>query len=73
MRFGALVGYRGMVREIVTTLRQNFREDFKLVATGGFARWALKDLDLPFVIDPTLTLFGAGLVCAGASRREKFR
>lgn len=66
MRFGALVGYRGMVREIVTTLQRNFREDFKLVATGGFARWALKDLDLPFVIDPTLTLYGAGLVCAGA-------
>lgn len=70
MRFGALVGYRGMVREIVTTLRRNFREDFRLVATGGFARWALKDLDLPFVIDPTLTLYGAGLVCAGAMRSE---
>lgn len=73
MRFGALVGYRGMVREIVVTLRANFGEDFKLVATGGFARWALKGLDLPFVIDPTLTLYGAGLVCAGATRREKFR
>lgn len=70
MRFGALVGYRGMVREIVTTLRRNFREDFRLVATGGFARWALKDLDLPFVIDPTLTLYGAGLVCAEAMRSE---
>ena len=68
MRFGALVGYRGMVREIVATLRGNFREDFKLVATGGFARWALKDLDLPFVVDPTLTLYGAGLVCANAFR-----
>lgn len=66
MRFGALVGYRGMVREIVTTLKRNFREDFRLVATGGFARWALKDLDLPFSIDPTLTLYGAGLVCARA-------
>lgn len=69
MRFGALVGYRGMVREIVTTLQRNFREDFKLVVTGGFARWALKDFDLPFVIDPTLTLYGAGLVCAGEMRR----
>ena len=66
MRFGALVGYRGMVREIVTTLRRNFGQDFRLVATGGFARWALKGLDLPFVIDPTLTLYGAGLVCANA-------
>ena len=64
MRFGALVGYRGMVREIVTELKRNFSADFRLVATGGFARWVLKDLDLPFTIDPDLTLFGAGLVCA---------
>ena len=64
MRFGALVGYRGMVREIVSELRRNFRCDFKLVATGGFAKWVLKDLDLPFAIDPTLTLYGAGLICA---------
>ena len=70
MRFGALVGYRGMVREIVTTLRRNFGEDFRLVATGGFARWVLKDLDLDFTIDPTLTLFGAGLVATSRSRTD---
>ena len=64
MRFGAIVGYRGMVREIVAELRRNFRCDFRLVATGGFAKWALSDLDLPFTIDPTLTLYGAGLICA---------
>jgi len=64
MRFGALVGYRGMVREIVAELRRNFGEDFRLVATGGFAKWVLRDLDLPFVVDPTLTLYGAGLICA---------
>lgn len=66
MRFGALVGYRGMVREIVAELKRNFACDFRLVATGGFARWALKDLDLPFTIDPTLTLYGAGLVASKA-------
>ena len=66
MRFGALVGYRGMVREIVAELKKNFRCDFKLVATGGFAKWVLRDLDLPFIIDPTLTLYGAGLI--GAKR-----
>ena len=65
MRFGALVGYRGMVREIVAELKKNFKTDFRLVATGGFAKWVLKDLDLPFVIDPTLTLYGAGLVASG--------
>jgi type III pantothenate kinase len=62
MRFGALVGYRGMVREIVATLSRNFKTDFTLVATGGFAKWVLKDSGLPFVIDPTLTLHGAGLL-----------
>ena len=67
MRFGALVGYRGMVREIVAELKKNFKTDFRLVATGGFAKWVLKDLDLPFVIDPTLTLYGAGLVASGVS------
>ena len=64
MRFGALVGYRGMVREIVAELKRNFRADFRLVATGGFAKWVLGDIDLPFVIDPTLTLHGAGLICS---------
>ena len=62
MRFGALVGYRGMVREIVAELKKNFKADFKLVATGGFAKWVLKDLNLHFTIDPTLTLYGAGLI-----------
>lgn len=64
MRFGALVGYRGMVREIVTELAKNFKTDFRLVATGGFAKWVLKDIGMPFTIDPTLTLHGAGLLAA---------
>ena len=68
MRFGALVGYRGMVREIVATLRANFNEDFRLVATGGFARWALKGSGLDFTVDPTLTLYGTGLLAAGPLR-----
>ena len=66
MRFGALVGYRGMVREIVAELKKNFKCNFKLVATGGFAKWVLGGLDLPFTVDPTLTLYGAGLI--GAQR-----
>ena len=62
MRFGALVGYRGMVREIVSTLARNFKTDFRLVATGGFAKWVLRDSGMPFVVDQTLTLHGAGLL-----------
>jgi len=73
MRFGALVGYRGMVREIVTQLGANFKTDFRLVATGGFAKWVLRGAGLPFTVDPTLTLHGAGLLAAcrlGGKRME---
>jgi type III pantothenate kinase len=70
MRFGALVGYRGMVREIAGTLARNFGEDFRLVATGGFAKWALKDIGMDFAIDPTLTLYGAGLVASWQEGRK---
>ena len=66
MRFGAQVGYRGMVKEIVKVLSDNFKTDFRLVATGGFARWALRGSGLDFTIDPTLTLHGAGLMANAA-------
>ena len=70
MRFGAIVGYRGMVREIVVELKRNFGGKFRLVATGGFARWVLKDVGMDFTIDPTLTLHGAGLI-ASAVKESK--
>jgi type III pantothenate kinase len=64
MRFGALVGYRGMVREIVSELKKNFGCDFRLVATGGFAKTVLKASGMDFTVDPDLTLFGTGLLTA---------
>ena len=69
MRFGALVGYRGMVREIVSQLSVNFKMQFRLVATGGFAKWVLRGMDMDFVVDPTLTLHGAGLLAASGVKR----
>ena len=62
MRIGAQIGYRGMVREIVTYLKKSVDPKFKLVATGGYARWALEDSGMSFVIDPDLTLFGLGCI-----------
>lgn len=75
MRFGAIVGYRGMVREIVTELNENFGPGFSLVATGGFAKWVLKDIGMPFTVDATLTLHGAGLIADRlyASKKGVFR
>lgn len=69
MRIGAQIGYRGIVREIVTYLREVTGYNFKLVATGGYAGWALKESGMDFVIDPTLTLFGLG--CIALCNREK--
>jgi type III pantothenate kinase len=69
MRIGAHIGYRGMVREIVNYLRTSLPGKLHLCATGGYARWAIKGLDMPFVIDPTLTLFGLG--CVHEAQREK--
>ena len=62
MRIGAHIGYRGMVREIIAYLLPSFPTPPHLCATGGFARWALQGLDLPFTIDQTLTLFGLGCI-----------
>ncbi|MCL2104088.1 MAG: type III pantothenate kinase [Kiritimatiellaeota bacterium] len=62
MRIGAQVGYRGMVREIVAYLKACLGLDFKLVATGGYAGWALKDSGMPFTIDAELSLFGLGCI-----------
>ena len=64
MRFGAYVGCRGMVREITAELSRNFKTDFRLVATGGFARRALRGIGMDFTFDPALTLHGAGLMGA---------
>jgi len=71
MRLGAQVGARGMVREIVGHLSRAFDARFRLVATGGYAAWVLKGLDLPFVVDPTLTLHGAGLLAARTLERSE--
>ena len=71
MQFGALVGYRGMVREIVSTLEKNFGEPFRLIATGGYAKWALAGSGMDFTIDPDLTLFGVGLCASEAVEKLK--
>ena len=63
MLIGAKIGYRGMVREIVRHLREGVGlRKARLLATGGYARWALHGLNLPCTIDPDLTLYGIGRI-----------
>jgi type III pantothenate kinase len=59
MRIGARIGYRGIVREIVGYLTDSMGgKKPRLCATGGYARWALAGLDLPFEFDRNLTFHG---------------
>ena len=63
MRIGARVGYGGMVRAIVDRIREDLdASEATLCATGGYARWVLEQVDLPFVFDPVLTLYGVARI-----------
>ncbi len=63
MRIGAKVGYGGMVAAIVERIRSDLNAaSATLCATGGYARWVLEQVDLPFVFDPDLTLYGIGRI-----------
>jgi len=65
MFLGAIIGFKGLVREIVSYLRNVYGEDFRIVATGGFARRFVRQLDLPMIYDSNLTLFGIGVLALG--------
>ncbi len=64
MRIGALVGYRGMVREIFRHVRRGVSGERRAVfcATGGHAERAVEGLDVKVDLDPNLTLTGLGLL-----------
>lgn len=59
---GAQIGYRGIVRELVAHLQKPFGGKARVVATGGYAGWVLEGSDLGITLDPTLTLFGLGVI-----------
>ncbi|MCL1909906.1 MAG: type III pantothenate kinase, partial [Kiritimatiellaeota bacterium] len=61
MKLGARIGYRGMVREIAAFIRGRVGTA-PLVATGGYARWALEGSGIDCFIEPDLTLFGLGTI-----------
>ncbi len=63
MQIGARLGYRGMVREILDTLRIELAApDLPVCCTGGYAGWIFKGWDVEAVIDPKLTLKGLGII-----------
>lgn len=65
MTIGARIGYRGIVRETVRYIEQSLAKPAHLCVTGGYARWAMRGIDLPYSFDPDLTLFGLGCIFEG--------
>ncbi len=59
MRIGAVVGYRGLVKEILTALkRERGLRDATVVATGGYAHLMAKKIPGIERVNPLLTLEG---------------
>ncbi len=69
MRAGAIIGYRGLVRELVDALRAELApgagETVRIIATGGDAAWVARILPGTFAAtEPDLTLHGLRLIAA---------
>jgi type III pantothenate kinase len=63
MRVGAVVGYRGLVKEILHALRREHGlRRAVVVATGGYAHLIAKEVPEIQHINPRLTLEGLRLV-----------
>jgi type III pantothenate kinase len=64
MRSGAIFGYRGLVREILTRIKaERFsRKKVAIVATGGYARLVASQVPEVAVVHPHLTLEGLRIV-----------
>lgn len=61
MRIGAQLGYRGMVREMLKEVKREMGvRRPHVVATGGYAKWVIPELDSKIPIDDDLTLSGLG-------------
>jgi type III pantothenate kinase len=59
MRVGAMVGYRGMVREIFEHIKAGLgKSPVVFCATGGYAARAVRGLEVPVEVLPKLTLDG---------------
>ena len=65
IRAGTLLGYRGLVREILDAIRAELGGQAQVVATGGDARFlAARGWGFFDVVDPDLTLHGLRVIAA---------
>ena len=59
---GILIGYEGLVRNMVTKIREELNQDCLAIATGGLSSIITPLKDFFYAIEPTLTLDGLRFV-----------
>jgi type III pantothenate kinase len=64
MQVGAVVGYRGLVKEIIAQICKELPGKPKIIATGGDAALIAKGVNEIEVVDPDITLDGLRQVAA---------
>jgi type III pantothenate kinase len=70
MRIGAVLGYRGLVRELIGNIRRELGvRRLPVVATGGYASLMARGVGEIGSVDPLLTLEGLRLLWDGHQRR----
>lgn len=67
---GIVIGYEGLVRKMVSAIREELKEDCPAIATGGLS-FVISPLKTFFyAIDPTLTLDGLRFVVEAVKAKE---
>lgn len=62
MLVGAVIGYRGLVREILAAVTAELGSPAKIIATGGDASLIARGVDEISAVDPDLTLHGLEII-----------
>ena len=68
MQVGAVVGYRGLIREILSAVKSELKGDPAVIATGGDAALISSGLDAIQILDPDLTM--KGILAIGRTNHE---
>jgi type III pantothenate kinase len=71
MLIGAVHGYRGLIRELLSQLKNELKcENLPVVATGGYAGLIARKLPEILAVDPLLTMEGLRLAWRNSARRD---
>jgi type III pantothenate kinase len=64
MQAGAVIGYRGLVKEIIASIRRELSGQPVIIATGGDAALIARGIPEIDIVDPDITLDGLRQVAA---------